>query len=56
VREITADEAIELSFGRVLSKGASDEVTAAMMQGQLVALLRNRDAAARPIAVFATKS
>ena len=56
IRELSGDEAIELSFGRFLTRGVSDEITAAMAQGHLVALLKNRDTSARPIAVFTAKS
>ena len=56
IRELSRDEAIELSFGRFLTRGVSDDITAAMAQGHLVALLKNRDTSARPIAVFKTKS
>jgi len=55
-RELSGDEAIELSFGRFLTRGVSDEITAAMAQGHLVALLKNQDTSARPIAVFTAKS
>lgn len=56
IRELSGDEANELAFGRALSIGDSNDVTAAMAQGQLVALLCNRDGSARPIAVFMAKS
>lgn len=56
IREISSDEAHELAFGRALSIGTSNDVTAAMAEGQLVALLSNRDGTARPIAVFAAQS
>ena len=56
IRELSREEAIELSFGRFLTRGVSDDITAAMAQGHLVALLKNRDTSARPIAVFKTKS
>jgi tRNA pseudouridine55 synthase len=56
IRELSGDEVIELSFGRVLSLGNSNEITAAIAQGHLVALLKNRDTSARPIAVFTAKS
>ena len=56
IRELSANEATELSFGRFLTSGVSDEITAAMAQGHLVALLKNRDTSARPIAVFTAKS
>ena len=56
IRELSSDEANELSFGRALSLGTSSDVTAAMAHGQLTALLSNRDGFARPIAVFTAKS
>jgi len=56
IREITGEEAIELSFGRSLTLGKSDDVTAAMSRGRIVALLSNRDGSARPIAVFTATS
>jgi tRNA pseudouridine55 synthase len=56
VRELSGEEAIDLSFGRPLSAGPSPEITAAMAQGELAALLVNRDGLARPVAVFAAKS
>lgn len=56
IRELSGDEANELAFGRALSIGDSNDVTAAMAQGRLVALLCNRDGSARPIAVFMAKS
>jgi tRNA pseudouridine55 synthase len=56
IRELSGNEAIELSFGRFLTRGVSDEITAAMAQGHLVALLKNRDTSARPIVVFTAKS
>lgn len=55
VREISSEEARELTFGRALTLGSSNEVTAAMAQGRLLALLSNRDGSARPIAVFAAR-
>lgn len=55
VREILSEEARELTFGRALTLGSSDEIMAAMAQGQLLALLSNRDGSARPIAVFAAR-
>jgi tRNA pseudouridine55 synthase len=56
IRELSGNEAIELSFGRFLTRGVSDEITAAMVQGHLVALLKNRDTSARPVVVFTAKS
>lgn len=55
VREISSEEAREITFGRALTLGSSSEVMAAMAQGQLLALLSNRDGSARPIAVFAAR-
>ena len=52
-RSVAEDEAIELSFGRALSESPSNEVTAAISHGELLALLKNEDDRARPIAVFA---
>jgi len=56
VREISSAEAHELAFGRALTLGTSEKVMVAMAQGQLVALLSNRDGTARPIAVFVATS
>ncbi|MEK6648908.1 MAG: tRNA pseudouridine(55) synthase TruB [Actinomycetota bacterium] len=56
IRELSSDEAHEISFGRSLTLGTSEAIMAAMAQGQLVALLSNRDGAARPITVFAAQS
>lgn len=56
IRELSSEEAHELVFGRTLTLGTSDAIMAAMTQGQLVALLSNRDGRARPIAVFAAQS
>jgi tRNA pseudouridine55 synthase len=56
MRELSVSESIELSFGRTLSLGNSNDVTAAMWEDQLVALLSNRDGRARPIAVFTSQS
>ena len=55
-RSVAEDEAIELSFGRALSESPSNEVTAAISHGELLALLKNEDDRARPIAVFAAKN
>ena len=55
-RSVAEDEAIELSFGRALSESPSTEVTAAISHGELLALLKNEDDRARPIAVFAAKN
>ncbi|MDP1711372.1 MAG: tRNA pseudouridine(55) synthase TruB [Candidatus Nanopelagicaceae bacterium] len=56
IRELSQDETRELSFGRVISSNATDRITAAMEQDQLIALLSNEEDHARPIAVFAPKS
>lgn len=56
LREVSAAEVTELSFGRSLISNPSDEITAAMSGGRLIALLANREGQARPIAVFAAKS
>jgi tRNA pseudouridine55 synthase len=54
VRELTSNEAAELSFGRKISTSASDEIYAAVSAtNELIALLQNRDDGAKPIAVFA---
>ncbi|MEI9907675.1 MAG: hypothetical protein WDO06_07135 [Actinomycetota bacterium] len=49
---IDSNENIELSFGRTLSPNHSDDITAALFDGQLVSLLKNRGDKAHPIAVF----
>jgi tRNA pseudouridine55 synthase len=56
IRELTGEEANEITFGRSLNLGSSNEVTAAIAQGQLLALLTNRDGRARPISVFTPSS
>lgn len=56
IRELNADETRELSFGRAIALNATDQITAAMEQDQLIALLSNEEDHARPIAVFAPKS
>ena len=56
LREVSESEAIDLSFGRILTPCDSDEVTAAIGHGQLLALLKNSQESARPIAVFAAKN
>lgn len=54
IREITFEEKIELSYGRALSVNTSEGVVAAISSAnELVALLRNVDGKAKPIAVFA---
>ena len=54
VRDVTLDEAAELSFGRKISASASTGIYAAISAThELIALLENRDDGAKPIAVFA---
>jgi tRNA pseudouridine55 synthase len=54
VRDVTSDEAAELSFGRKISASASTGIYAAISTThELIALLENRDDGAKPIAVFA---
>ena len=54
VRELGLEEVAELSFGRPLSKSVGDEIFAALSpDNQLIALLKNEDDKAKPIAVFA---
>ncbi|GAB3522001.1 tRNA pseudouridine(55) synthase TruB [Arthrobacter monumenti] len=54
VRELTTDEAAELSFGRRIAAGAGAETVAAFApDGSLAALLENKDDAAKPVLVFA---
>ncbi len=55
-REVSEQEATDLSFGRALATNGSDAITAAIGHGQLLALLENKDGLARPIAVFAAKN
>lgn len=55
IRELNADETRELSFGRVISPSATDQITASMEQDRLIALLTNEEDHARPIAVFAPR-
>ena len=53
-RDLTEDEARELSFGRRLSpSGSAGPVGAFAPDGTVVALLEDRDDAARPLVVFA---
>ncbi|MDQ4502713.1 tRNA pseudouridine(55) synthase TruB [Sinomonas sp. ASV322] len=55
-RELTPDEAVELSFGRRIAPSGSDAVTAAFSpDGNLVALLKDAGQAARPELVFAAR-
>lgn len=56
IREMTLEEKLELSFGRPITPSITAGITAALMGGELLALLQNRDGLARPIAVFAAKS
>jgi tRNA pseudouridine55 synthase len=53
VRELTEDEARELSFGRPLEAAGDDRVHAALLGEQPVALLRDVDGRAKPVLVFA---
>jgi len=54
LRELALDERQELSFGRALSNNPTDEIYAGMSgDGELIALLANKDGLAKPIAVFA---
>ena len=54
VRDLTSDEAAELSFGRKISASATAGIYAAISAThELIALLENRDDGAKPIAVFA---
>jgi tRNA pseudouridine55 synthase len=54
VRTVSADEAIELSFGRALVANSNDEITAAISgTDEVLALLQNKEGKALPIAVFA---
>ena len=54
IRELTSDEAAELSFGRKISASASAGVYAGISSThELIALLENREDGAKPIAVFA---
>jgi tRNA pseudouridine55 synthase len=54
VRDLTSDEAAELSFGRKISASATAGIYAAISAThELIALLENRDDGATPIAVFA---
>jgi tRNA pseudouridine55 synthase len=54
VRDLTSEEAAELSFGRKISASASAGIYAAISSTrELIALLENRDDGAKPIAVFA---
>lgn len=54
VRELTVEEAQELSFGRKIAASALPGIYAAIStSNELIALLENRDDGAKPIAVFA---
>ena len=54
-RELSTDEAVELSFGRRIAPSGRDEVTAAFApDGTLVALLKDAGPAAKPELVFIT--
>ncbi len=53
-RELVRDEVNELSFGRVLTPNPTEGIFAGISpDGRLIALLRNKDGSAKPIAVFA---
>lgn len=56
IRQVTEEEAMDLSFGRTLAPCANDDVTAAIGHGEILALLKNSQGHARPIAVFAAKN
>jgi tRNA pseudouridine55 synthase len=54
IRELGLDEVQELSFGRPLTENLTDEIFAALSpDNRLIALLKNSDDKAKPIAVFA---
>ena len=54
LRELNAEDARELSFGRKISASPSAGIYAAISSSnELIALLENRDDGAKPIAVFA---
>ncbi len=55
IRTLIGDETRELSFGRAISPNSTDQITAAMEQDRLIALLSNEEDHARPIAVFAPR-
>ena len=53
-RELTLDEVNELSFGRPLTENGHSSISAAMSpDNRLIALLKDSDGQAKPIAVFA---
>jgi tRNA pseudouridine55 synthase len=52
-RELEPNEINELSFGRPLSANPDEAIYAAISGQDLIALLRNKDGLAKPIAVFA---
>jgi tRNA pseudouridine55 synthase len=53
-RELTSDEAVALSYGkRLASTGAAGTVGAFAPDGRCIALVEDRDDAARPVVVFA---
>ncbi len=56
IREVTSDEERELSFGRSLTANQNEEISAALSAGRLLALLRNKDGRAYPIAVLANEN
>jgi tRNA pseudouridine55 synthase len=54
VRELTLEEVVELSFGRALAENGHTSIAAAMSpDNRLIALLKDSDGHAKPIAVFA---
>jgi tRNA pseudouridine55 synthase len=54
VRELSVEEVTELSFGRPLSENGTTSITAAMSpDNRLIALLKDDEKHAKPIAVFA---
>ena len=56
LRELSRDEARELSFGRAISPNSTDQITVAFEEDRLIALLSNKESYACPIAVFAPHS
>ena len=53
VRELTADEAVALGYGKAIDGDATGTTAALGPDGTLVALLEPRDGALRPVVVFA---
>ena len=56
IREVDVYEQGELQFGRALSVNSTGDLTAAIANGELLALLINRGGKASPIAVFSVAS